>query len=174
MRLRKYLAIILLMAVASPLQAQSLKQFFVGVGHEIKVTAHDITHDKQWAAMAFLTAAATTADLVTTCRAFNRGFVESTLPLRGTTSCAGSVSFNAAFQFAQWTLAHSATDDFVKRCRADSVSSSRQSWWAGYNPETCKEILWLPAIDIPTRITAAYFNECQINGGCVAKPKVQP
>lgn len=138
---------------------------FLGyVGHHAKGTVTDMFHDKQWTAMVFITAAAQTADTVTTCRGLNAGFRETNPLFLHTRSCAKFALGANLLYFAQLTAAHASRDEMVKQCTYDKESGPHQSWWTdgkhgGSDPAGCKVVLWLPVLAVPSHIMNAYNNE---------------
>jgi hypothetical protein len=165
--MKTFITILICLLCVAQADAQSkVKKFFHYIGHETKLTITDIKHDKQWAGMVTLLSASNAADLITTCRSFKQGLVESSFPLSGSTSCPAVVSFGVGAEFVELVATHMITDHLEHVCQQDN--NQPEQWKHMTNTKSCREILWLPAlIDVPIHSVAAYNNVCLSNGGCV-------
>lgn len=116
--------------------------------------------------MVFITAAAQTADTVTTCRGLGRGFVEGNPLFQHTRSCAKFAFGANLLLVAELVSTHSAMTEFTDECvyEATDPTYKHYDWWKGYDPQKCRHIMWLPAlIGAPSHAMNALGNENLLN-----------
>jgi hypothetical protein len=138
--------------------------FFKFMGKETVDTFRQVKHDKEWAAVVGITGSALTTDLVTSCRGFNRGLRETNLLAYGSTSCGQVVAIGVTLQVAGWVGTHILADWLEEECLRDNQAPEQ---WKHGNARSCRHVQLAGLLSAPLNATAAYGNECVINGGCV-------